>query len=167
MLLVALVMALLGRVMISTNSVITSGEVDELTNEAIMTATGVGQAMVDRIVIKGFDHNCFGGIDTSATAFSAILGRDGAGEVIGRDTTFNDIDDYKGFIDSSATPRLGKFYVTCDVHYVNETPPFDSTGIRTYMKRINVRVTNSYMVEAGNPQKLGSGLTLSRLVVYR
>lgn len=167
MLLVAFGMALLGKLVLSANGVIGNAEVDTLESEAITTAAGIGQGMLDRIAVRGYDHNFFGGVDTIATAFTSSLGRDGAGEVAGRDTTFNDVDDYLGFQDSVATPRFGKFFMTCNVSYVNETPPFSTTASRTLMKKISVTVTNNFLVDPADPRKLSGGITLERLIAYR
>ncbi len=167
MMLIAFSMALLGKLALSANGVINNAEVDSLENESINTATAIGQGMIERIAVKGYDHNFFGGIDTSTTAFASTLGRDGAGEIAGKDTTFNDVDDYAGFQDSVTTPRIGKFYVSCSVCYVNEAAPFDSTIIRTFMKRITVAVTNSFLVDPSDPRKLKTAVTLSKLIAYR
>jgi hypothetical protein len=167
MMLIACGMALLGKLVLSANNVIGNAEVDTLESEAINTATAIGQGMIERIVVKGYDHNFFGGKDTVATAFASTLGRDGVGEVAGKDTTFNDVDDYKGFQDSVATPRIGKFYVTCSVCYVNETSPFDSTATRTFMKRVTVSVTSNFLVDPSDPRKLNAAITLSKLIAYR
>ncbi len=167
MLLIAFGVALLGRLVLSTNTMIGNAEVDSSSSESLNTATAIGQGMIARIAVKGYDHNFFGGIDTIASAFKATLGRDGVGEVAGRDTTFNDIDDYAGFQDSVSTSRFGKFYLSCGVCYVNQGAPFDSTASQTFMKRITVTVTNNYLVDPNDPRKLASGITLYKLVAYR
>ncbi len=164
---IAFAMALLGKLVLSANGVINNAEVDSLESESINTATAIGQGMIERIGVKGYDDVFFGGIDTAATAFKATLGRDGVGEVAGKDTTFDDMDDYAGFLDSVATPRFGKFYLSCGVCYVNATAPFDSTSTQTFMKRIRVTVTNSYLVDPADPRKLSGGITMYKLVAYR
>jgi hypothetical protein len=167
MMLIAFGMALLGKLLLSANSVIGNSEVDALESEAINAATAIGQGTVDRIAVKGYDHTFFGGMDTAASAFKPTLGRDGVGEVAGKDTTFNDVDDYKGFQDSIATPRFGKFYVSCNVWYVTEATPFDTTATQTFMKKISVSVTNSFLIDPTDPRKLSGAITLSKLIAYR
>ncbi len=161
-------MVLLGKLAISTNTFVTDTDTMQLQMEAVTTATSLGQSVLEKISVRGYDHNFPGGNDTvTALSFvpAAALGVD-AGEVAGRDTTFNDVDDFKGFTDSVDTPRFGKFYVTCDVYYANETPPYDSTGTRTFLKRIDVSIRNVFMVDPDDPLKLPVPITVSRYIAY-
>ena len=132
----------------------------------VVVITGIAQGMIERILVKGYDDKFFGGKDTAVSAFSTTLGKD-AGEVAGRDTTFDDIDDYKGYQDSVAHPRLGKFYVSCNVWYVSETAPFDTTASKTFLKKISVSVTNSYLVDSTDTRKIRRAVSLTRYVGYR
>lgn len=161
-------MVLLGKLALSTNTFFADNEVVLLEAEAVTTATSIGQSVLEKINVRQFDNNYPNGIDTLSSSLfvpAMSLGRD-AGEPAGKDTTFNDIDDFDGFRDSVTTPRFGKFYVDCRVMYVAEVSPFDSSGVQTYLKKVNVTVTNSYLVDPANPLKLSVPLTVSRLIAY-
>jgi hypothetical protein len=161
-------MVLLGKLALSTNAFFADNEVVLHEAEAITTATSIGQSVLEKISVRQFDNNYPNGNDTLSSALfvpAVSLGRD-AGELAGKDTMFNDIDDFKGFHDSVLTPRFGKFYMDCKVCYVSESSPFDSSGVQTYLKKVEVTVTNSYLVDPTNPLKLSVPLTVSRLIAY-
>lgn len=161
-------LVLLGRLALSTNAFLGDNEVIQLQSEVITTATTIGQSTLEKIIVRGFDHNFPGNNDTvtaSSFVLASNLGVD-AGEIAGRDTTFNDLDDFKGFKDSIDTPRFGKFYIACKVYYTNETSPYDSTGNRSFLKRVDVTVDNKFMVNPNDPLKLAAPLTVSRYVAY-
>lgn len=167
-LLVAGALFLLLKLALSTNALfLDTGSMQEQ-NEAVAAATSLGQGMIDRIMTRGYDEEFPGGdfVDSADVFVSpSLLGRD-AGETAGRDTTFDDIDDFKGFVDSVDTPRLGKFYRTCDVAYVAENTPFDVVAKQTFLKRIEVAITNSRMIDPNDPLKLKGPIVLHRIVTY-
>lgn len=161
-------LVLLGKLALSTNAFLGDSEVMQSQSEVITTASTIGQSTLEKIVVRGYDHNFPGDNDTVTTGslvFASNLGVD-AGEVAGKDTTFNDLDDFKGFSDSLVTPRFGKFFISCKVYYTNEASPYDSTGSRTFLKRVDVTVNNSYMVNPNDPLKLSAPITVSRYVAY-
>jgi hypothetical protein len=74
----------------------------------------------------------------------ASLGRDGSGEQQGRDNTYDDFDDYNGFIEDTLIAAVDNFHVTADVYYVNQTPPYSKTTANaTWQKQIDIKVSNS------------------------
>jgi hypothetical protein len=161
-------MVLLGKLALSTNAFFADNEVVLHQAEAVTTATSIGQSALEKISVRQYDNNYPNGNDTLSSSFfvpANTLGRD-LGELAGKDTMFNDIDDFKGFRDSVVTPRFGKFYVDCSVCYVAETSPFDSSGVQAYLKKVEVTVTNSYLIDPTNPLKLSSPLRVSRLIAY-
>lgn len=167
-LLVAGALFLLVRLALSTNTLFLDVGTMQLENEAIATATSLGQSMIEGIITRGYDHEYPGGeLLDSANVFTqaTLLGPD-LGEIAGRDSTYNDIDDFRGYADSVVTPRLGTFHRSCRVYYVRESTPFDSSSVQTFLKRIDVRVTNSTMIDPNDPLKLKDPLLVSRLVTY-
>jgi hypothetical protein len=161
-------MVLLGKLALSTNAFLADTDTLQLESEAVTTATTIGQSAIEKILVRGFDHNYPGDNDTVTTAMfvsPGSLGRD-AGEMAGCDTTFNDIDDFMGFTDSVSTPRLGTYYVTCSVYYVRESSPYDSVGTATFLKRVDVSVTSSYMINPNDPLKLPVPIKVSRTIAY-
>lgn len=167
-LLVAGALFLLLRLALSTNTLFLDTGTMQEQNEAIATATSIGQEMIEQITTRGYDEEFPGGnLVDSADAFvpPSLLGRD-PGESSGADTSFDDIDDFKGFTDSVDTPRLGKFYRTCEVVYVAENSPFDVVARQTFLKRIEVSVTNTRMIDPNDPLKLKGPIVLNRIVTY-
>lgn len=161
-------LVLLAKLSLSTNTFLGDMETSQYQDETMATATSIGQGMLERICVRGFDQNWPGGVDTITTAqlvspFS--LGVD-AGESALHDTTFNDIDDFRNYKDSVITPRFGKFYLSCRVYYTRETAPYDSIGVRSFLKRIDVSVTNAFMINPNDPLKLPVPLVVSRYVTY-
>jgi hypothetical protein len=71
------------------------------------------------------------------------LGRD-AGESLTEDDTYDDFDDYKGYIKDTVITGVDRFHVSADVYYVNQTPPYaKTTANRTWLKQMDVRVNNT------------------------
>ena len=166
MMMVAIAIMLIGKLVLSGNESLSIGQGMVVESEAIATATGIGQSMLERITCKSFDDTVRAYMSPDRSAFKSI-GRDGT-EVAGKDTTFNDIDDYNGYVDTVYTPRFGKFVVKCNVYFVSETSPYDSTAAKTYSKRIDVRVNNNFMVDTTgmDPDKLSTPLSLYQIVSY-
>lgn len=162
-------MILLGKLALSTNSFFADSDTLQLQAEAVSTATTIGQSTIEKIVVRGYDHNYPGDddtVDVSEFVLPGQLGRD-TGELAGRDTMFNDIDDFRGFVDSVDTPRFGKFYISTSVYYTRETAPYDSINAQSFLKRIDVRVTNNYMIDPNDPLKLKVPVTVSRYIAYK
>lgn len=161
-------MVLLAKLALTTNSFLNDTDTLQLQSEAVTTATSIGQSMIEKISVRGYDQNFPGGDPTVLSASfvsSNSLGID-FGETVGRDTTFNDIDDFKGFKDSVSTPRFGKYYMICRVYYVRETAPYDSIGSPSFLKRVDVSVTNSFLLDPNDPLKLSIPVAVSRYVAY-
>ncbi len=162
-------MVLLGKLALSTNAFLVDTDTMQLETEAITTATTIGQSMLEKITVRQYDNNCPPGIDTlhaSSLVAPQFLGID-AGETSDEDTTFSDIDDFKGFVDSVATPRFGMYYLTCRVYYANESSPYDSVYTATMLKRIDVVVSNSFMTNPSDPLKIPGPVTVSRYFAYK
>jgi hypothetical protein len=161
-------LVLLGKLALSTNAFIADAETSQFEDETVATATSIGQGMLEKICVRGFDQNWPGGVDTITTAHLVSplsLGVD-AGENAVRDTTFNDVDDFRNYKDSVNTPRFGKFYVSCRVYYVRETAPYDSIAAKSFLKRVDVSMTNNFMTNPNDPLKLPVPLVVSRYVAY-
>lgn len=161
MLLVLLSLTILASVTISANKLILN-ETDVVQgSEAMITGTAIGQAMLEQITVKEFDQNVLPPLSTdTATVFTppSQLGPDSS-DVAGDDTTYNDIDDYNGFVDSVSTPRLGYFVRQCEVYYVHSDG--DSSDVQTFFKKIKVFVENVYL---NTPNHM---ISLSEIVSYR
>ena len=166
MMMVAIAIILIGQLILSGNESMSIGQGIVTESEAIAAATGIGQSMLERITCKSYDDSISAYMSPDRSSFKSV-GRDGT-EIAGRDTSFDDIDDYNGYVDTVYTPRFGKFVVSCNVYFVNESAPYDSTISKTYSKRIDIRVNNSYMVDTTgkDPDKLTNPLSLYQIVSY-
>jgi hypothetical protein len=166
MMMVAIAILLIGKLVLSGNESVTIGQGMVTESEAIATATGIGQSMLERITCRSYDDSVARYSSPDRSSFRTI-GLD-AGEIAGKDTSFDDIDDYNGFVDSVSTPRFGKYFVSCKVYFVNETAPYDSTASKTYTKRVDILVNNTFMVDTTgkDPDKLTGPLSLYQVVTY-
>ena len=161
MLLALLALTILASVTISANQLLLNQTDTVYGSEAMITGTAIGQAMIEEITVKYFDHNVLPPLATdSASAFTPPdqLGPD-ASDVPGVDTTYDDISDYNGFVDSVSTPRLGYFRRVCSVYYVDGNG--DSSTVQTFYKKIVVVVANPYISTPAHT------LELSDIVSYR
>ncbi|MBU2447502.1 MAG: hypothetical protein KJ666_18265 [Bacteroidetes bacterium] len=112
-----------------------------LMNEATITATGLGQSLIDEIQIKSFDENTIGQQLTTTDSLTAVgsLGVE-TGEVLV--TQFDDVDDYNNYTRTDTLSRLGAFSSKVNVFYVQKFTPETKSLVRTFTKRFDVYVTN-------------------------
>lgn len=161
MMLALMALTILASVTISANKLVLDQTDTVQGSEAMITGTAIGQAMVEQITVKYFDQNVLPPLSTdSAAVFTppSELGPD-TSDVPGVDTTYNDIDDYNGFVDSVSTPRLGYFTRQCSVFYVDGNG--DSSTVQTFYKKIRVTVENPYISTPTHT------ISLSDIVSYR
>ncbi len=125
-------------------------------NEALITGTGAGQTLIDQIMNKAFDQKTVSGPVANATLLTSAsnLGKD-TGE--NNSSQFNDIDDYDNYSTVLTLGRLGNFNVSVKVYYVSYNYPDTKSSMQTFLKRIDVTVTNSL---------LSDKLVFSQLVSY-
>ena len=125
-------------------------------NESVIEATGIVQAIFEEIQTKAFDE-----VTTTAPAkerdllTSALsLGKE-TGEVACTD--FDDIDDYKNYTLNDTANVMGEFNLEVAVNYVEETSPYNITNEKTYMKRVDISISN---------ESLPTTLTFNKLISY-
>jgi len=162
-LLVLAALAILASVTISSNRLVLN-QVDVVQgSEALITGTGIGQEMVEQVTEKYFDGNVIPPktTDTVSILSAPLTFGPEAGEIATDPTTFHDIDDYDGYMDSVYTSRLGYFYRTDRVCYVSENPPYADTTAQTFLKKVYVTIKNPYL---GTP---GDSIQISKVVSYR
>ncbi len=178
-------MALLGTLALTLNRVMLDKTTDSLDAEGMITATAIGQAMIEEITAKRYDQNLappaytdsvgslvayyFLGTDAGEIRLQTdtIWTRVSAGRVIMNtistpsSNTFNDIDDYSGYSRTYVTPRLGAFVATTTVYYVADNSPDVVSHSKSFIKRVDVRVQNLHI---SSPD---SSLSLSKIISYR
>jgi hypothetical protein len=125
-------------------------------NEAVIEATGIAQAVFEEIQTKAFDENTVSDAAKERNLLTPVLslGKDSSEAVY---TDFDDIDDYNGLSITDSANVMGKFELDVLVYYVDETSPYDSSGTRTYIKRVDISITNV---------SLPTTLTFKKLISY-
>ena len=123
---------------------------DNYENEAIITATSIGQSIIEKIQTKAFDENTLISDVQKNSGLSIILGID-SGEMI--ESSFDDIDDYHGYRNTIQMARLDSFKILINVYYINRANPVLKVLSRTFSKRVDVEIDNVYLK---NPIKLNS-----------
>lgn len=118
-------------------------------NEALITATGIGQTVIEEMALKAFDENTIDQIVDSPDSLTLPLD-------LGPDSTpvdeitidlYDDIDDFNGYTRTDSLARLGRFNVKVSVSYVKYEQPDSVVYSRTFYKQAEVTVTNDFMVD--------------------
>lgn len=147
---------LLGLLILNINKAesISSGEI--YNNEAVITGTGMGESMINQIMSKAFDQKTVNAVISKVNNLTPPekLGKD-PGEVT--PDQFNDVDDYNNYFNIESIKPLGDFAVRVKVYYVSYKFPDIKSIVSTFLKRIDVTVTNPL---------LSDKLTFSQLVSY-
>jgi hypothetical protein len=125
-------------------------------NESVIEATGIVQAIFEEIQTKAFDEATTTTAVKERDLFTPVLslGKE-SGEVVYSD--FDDIDDYNNYTLTDTANVMGTFSLAVLVHYVEETAPYDTTNTRTYMKRVDISINNA---------SLPTILTFNKLISY-
>lgn len=125
-------------------------------NESVIEATGIVQAMFEEIQTKAFDEATTTAAAKERSMLTPVssIGCD-AGEVACTD--FDDIDDYNNYTLIDTSNVMGTFELGVLVNYVKETPPYDITNVKTYMKRVDISISN---------ESLPTTLTFNKLISY-
>ena len=127
-----------------------------VSNEALISATGIAQGMIDNILTRAFDEKTVSGSVSSASSLtpSGNLGPD-AGE--NNVYKFDDIDDFKNYSAVDSSTRLSSYNISVDVKYVVNLNPENTSFSPTFVKRIEVSISGQYLTDT---------LTLSHIVTY-
>ncbi|MBU0561579.1 MAG: hypothetical protein KJ799_17060 [Bacteroidetes bacterium] len=127
-----------------------------LSNEAIITAAGIGQGVIEDAQNRAFDEKT---ITASVSVADSLTLPASLGPESGEATVFqfDDIDDFDEYAFSDSLDRLGDFDVSVSVRYVNNLLPESTPSVRTFSKRIDVSVFNTYLIDT---------LRLSYIVSY-
>ena len=155
---------LLGILLIPAHKVSINRQQVLISTEATNTATAIGQEMVEEISVRHFDENYCGRGDSanSASLFSVTCGLETSqGDTAGKLWTYDDLDDFNGYTSTFITPRIGNFTDSCKVYYVTEDQPDIKSGTQTFLKRIDVKIKNQYLLSKD------STVTVSKIISYR
>jgi hypothetical protein len=105
----------------------------------VIEATGLAQALFEEIQTKAFDEATTN--DAAKERNLLTLSLD-AEEHEDSSTLYDDIDDYNGYEDTDSANVMGKFDLKVTVKYVEETKPYDIVNDRTFIKRVDISITN-------------------------
>lgn len=131
---------------LNINNKISTQTTWELNNEAMFSGTGIGQSLLEEIELKAFDERTISSRinTTDSLTTTAALGIESGESIL---TTFDDFDDYNGYIKRDTLNRLGVFSAEIEVYYVNTMSPDVRSESRTFSKRVNVYVSNKYLLD--------------------
>ena len=156
MLLTILAVTLLGTTIFSVNrNSLNQGTILRQTELGIY-AVSLATSFIQKASEMDFDEKTIGGvlyitipmpqppsIPVGTLTAPGSLGKD-AGETANNDSSFDDFDDYNGYVKDTTIPGVDKFHVTAEVYYVNQYPPYAKTTANiTWLKQMNVRVNNT------------------------
>ncbi len=150
-------MALLALISLRFNATLLENRTTEIENKVYLTAFSLADDLIEEIKQKAFDeetvewkaipadqlspYSSFGPVDPGESSVS----------------TFDDIDDYHGYLKAVSLPHVENYSVMSTVDYVSASDPDVTSSSQTYFKRITVRVTSPYL---SNPVRLAFIFTL-------
>lgn len=152
---------LLSSIILSLNNAILGRDLVNYESEATLTAISVGQSLLEEVRTRAFDENTVLPKRAASPADLTYPGYVGNEDGEVGTGNYDDIDDYDGFERSVTTTRFGDFEQAVRVYYVRNTNLADSSSIPTFLKRIDVGVSNLYV---GTPT---NSVTLSTVIAYR
>lgn len=125
-------------------------------NESVIEAIGIVQAVFEEIQTKAFDEatTTAAAKERSMLTPAAWLGH-GSSELLVTD--YDDIDDYNYYTVTDTANVMGTFDLAVRVKYVKETAPYDVATYRTFIKRVEISITN---------ESLPTTLTFNKLISY-
>ncbi len=115
-----------------------------IANEALITGSALAQSLIEEITQKSFDEKTVNQVINTVDSLTlpSQLGPD-VGET--NVTLFDDVDDYKNYIKTDSLQRLGQFISRVIVYYVQSTNTEILSSNRTFFKKIDILVTNSFI----------------------
>ena len=144
LLLVLGALILFGLTMLSTNRYVIDQNESIIQREFEFYGISLAQSFIEEAKTKAFDENVINGAVTVPAQLTHwnSLGPDG-GET---HPNFDDVDDYNGLALTDNTGR-DEFTVSIEVGYIDETDPETILTIRSYYKRMNVTISNPYLIQ--------------------
>ncbi|MFC2136121.1 hypothetical protein ACFLTH_16015 [Bacteroidota bacterium] len=122
-----------------------------LTYEAVITSTGIGQSLLEQIAGLSFDEFTVNGNTSDPDSLTSYfsLGPEGGEDDV---TLFDDIDDFNGFVKYDTLSRLGVFESKVDVYYVNKSDLDYDVMTKTFIKRIDITVINTFLARISDQE---------------
>ena len=126
-------------------------------SEFIITATSLGQSVIEEAKNKAFDEKTLSDTVTVVGSLSSTLGREGSesasvplpdnllNNTFRSAVFYDDIDDYNGYKRIVNTPLSGNDTINVQVAYVNQSSPYAVNANRTWCKKMTVTVTSAFI----------------------
>jgi len=140
---------LLGTVILTVNTGLMQVNTTMNNSRVDIMAVSLGNSIMEDAISLAFDENTVSAAATSSNAFIAVasLGMD-ASESRNNPAGFDDFDDYNCYrtiakLDTVVVPGTTKkfiFNTFCAVDYINPNNPDNISSIKTYHKRLKLRV---------------------------
>ncbi len=115
-------------------------------SDALLSSSGIGQSLLSEILMRKFDENTIN--DTLETpselTTSGSLGTDSGESAV---ISYDDVDDFDGYTQIDSLSILEAFTTNVEVYYVNPSQPDVKTSTRTFYKRIDIGISNSYLTD--------------------
>jgi hypothetical protein len=111
-------------------------------------AVSLATSYIQRARTMDFDELTVGGALLARTpapgvgVLSTTLGPD-AGEILNADSTYDDFDDYNGFVIVDTVANVDNFGVRADVYYVSMVQPYPQVAGPTWLKQIDIQVRST------------------------
>lgn len=163
-LLTIMALMLMGRLILSVNTMTLDTGYTKDIAEYRITATSLGASKLEEAEGLAFDEKTVGGevsLATNLTA-SASLGKD-AGE--STEDTFNDIDDYNNY--NKVDTLRAVFNIGIKVEYVKVVSNVVTVSTaQTFTKRITVKVTSDYLTDYSVEPPRRDTLSFQKILGY-
>ena len=163
MLLVLGAIVLFSIILPSLNQVILYNDVNIIVTRVENSALALAQGYLSEAATKEFDEVCLTSLPLIASQLTPVanLGSE-SGEYY---PNFDDLDDYVdlSLVDSTTFPSVS-FTVTGAVDYIDPDNPETTSGSPTFVKRLRITVTSSYLVDPVSRNTLQ--ITLERLYAF-
>ena len=149
-LLTIMALMLMGRLILTVNRTTLEAGSSKDIAEYRIAATSLGTSLLENAKDLAFDEAT---VDTflTTTQSSSLTAAASFGPDAGESsyTSFDDIDDYNGYVKIDTIPNSAIFYTTARVEYLNVSPPstVTVTTTKSWNKQITIYVTSPYMVD--------------------
>ena len=153
-------MALLALISMRFNATLLENRTTEIENKVYLTAFSLADDLIEEIKQKAFDEQTvvFRTIRTeeltAAVNFAPDVRDAGESEI---KSTWDDIDDYNGFVKQVSTPHVENYSVSSSIEYVSANDQDVTSNVQTFFKRVTVNVTSPYL---SHPVQLSFVFTL-------
>ena len=116
----------------------------DIYSQALITGTGIGQSIINEIQTRAFDQKTVIKAITSTDSLTAVgsLGPESGETSV---TNYNDSDDYKNYVRYDTLGVLAIFKTRVNIYYATRMNPDVNSLSKTFTKRIDVFVTNTYL----------------------